>query len=54
MKLNKEWHVAHRMPVTATLQQRIDWHIEHQKNCSCRPIPQEILEEINAKKNNQK
>ena len=32
------------------MQQRINWHIEHQKNCSCRPIPQKILDEINAKK----
>jgi hypothetical protein len=39
MKLNKEWHLAHGMPANATWQQRIAWHIEHQKNCSCRPIP---------------
>ena len=50
MKLNREWHLAHRMPVNATLQQRIAWHIEHQKNCSCRPTPQKILKEINAKR----
>jgi hypothetical protein len=50
MKFNKEWHLAHRMPKKATLQQRIDWHVEHQKNCSCRPIPQKILDKINAKK----
>ena len=51
MKFNKEWHLAYRMPKNATMQQRINWHIEHQKNCSCRPIPQKILDEINAKKN---
>ena len=50
MKFNKEWHLAYRMPKNATMQQRINWHIEHQKNCSCRPIPQKILDEINAKK----
>jgi hypothetical protein len=49
MKLNREWHLAHRMPANATLQQRIDWHIEHQKNSNCRPIPKSILAEINAK-----
>jgi hypothetical protein len=51
MKTNKEWHLANRMPKNATMQQRIDWHIEHQINCSCRPIPQKILDEINARKN---
>jgi len=39
MKLNKEWHLAHRMPVNATLDERIAWHQEHKKNCSCRDIP---------------
>ena len=51
MKLNKEWHLVHKMQKNATMQQRIDWHIEHQKNCRCRPIPQKILDEINAKNN---
>jgi hypothetical protein len=50
MKLNKEWHLAHRMPANATLQQRIEWHIEHQKNCNCRPTPQKILAAINKNK----
>jgi hypothetical protein len=49
MKFNKEWHLAHRMPANATLQQRIEWHIEHQKNCGCRPIPEKILIEIKRK-----
>ena len=49
MKQNREWHLAHRMPAKATLQQRIAWHIEHHKNCSCRPIPKSILAEMNAK-----
>jgi hypothetical protein len=49
MKLNKEWHLANRMPANATLQQRIDWHIAHQRNCSCRPTPPKILAEINKK-----
>lgn len=49
MKLNKEWHLANRMPANATLQQRIVWQVEHQKNCNWRPIPKKILAEINAK-----
>ena len=46
MKLNKEWHRAHPMPKNPTLQQRLEWHIEHAKNCSCREIPEKLKEEI--------
>ena len=38
-KTNKEWHQAHRMPRNASDAQRMQWHIEHSQNCSCRPIP---------------
>ncbi|MBL7844375.1 MAG: hypothetical protein KF846_13060 [Cyclobacteriaceae bacterium] len=46
MKLNREWHLSHRMPKNATLDQRIAWHIEHHKHCSCREIPKSILDQI--------
>ena len=46
MKLNKEWHMAHPMPKNPTLQQRIDWHLENKKNCSCRKIPGNLKEEM--------
>jgi hypothetical protein len=42
MKLNKEWHLTHPMPKNPSLQQRIEWHIEHSKNCSCRKIPETL------------
>jgi len=41
-KLNKEWHLAHRMPGNATMEERIEWHLEHSKNCGCRPIPDKL------------
>lgn len=46
LKINKEWHLAHLMPKNATLDQRIQWHIEHAKNCNCREMPEKIKEEI--------
>lgn len=46
MKLNKEWHCANPMPKNAILEQRIAWHIEHSKNCSCRKMPTKIAEMI--------
>ncbi len=51
MKLNKEWHLAHPMPAGATLDQRIAWHLEHTKNCSCHDMPEKIKAEIAKRKN---
>jgi len=47
MKINKEFYLAHVMPSNPTINQRIYWHIEHQKNCNCRPIPEILSIEIN-------
>lgn len=41
--INKQWHKAHRMPKNPTHQQRIKWHTEHVKHCSCRPMPEKFL-----------
>jgi hypothetical protein len=46
-KINAEWHRKHRMPKHATIDQRIEWHLEHLKNCSCRTdVPPKLKEEI--------
>jgi len=45
-KFNKAWHQAHVMPKNAVLSQQIAWHLDHQENCGCRPIPQKLLEAI--------
>jgi len=34
------------MPANATIEQRIKWHIAHQKNCGCRPVPEKLMEEM--------
>lgn len=46
MKLNREWHKSHRMPKNPNQEQRIAWHIEHCKNCSCRKMPINLIEKI--------
>lgn len=38
----REWHLANPMPKNPTLTQRIRWHKEHQKICSCRPVPESM------------
>jgi hypothetical protein len=49
-KLNKEWHLTHRMPENATIEERIAWHLEHSKHCHCRPIPGKLKAEIKKRK----
>lgn len=45
-KINKEWHEKHKMPTNPTMDQRIAWHLEHVKNCSCRKIEGKLAEEM--------
>ena len=46
MKLNRDWHSTHKMPENAAIDKRIEWHLEHSKNCKCRPIPEKLKAEI--------
>jgi hypothetical protein len=50
MKLNKEWHLAHRMPKHPTEEQRLQWHIEHARHCQCREIPPKLKAELKRRK----
>lgn len=46
-KLNREWHLAHPMPMKSTLDQRVAWHLEHLQNCACRKdLPPTIQKEL--------
>jgi hypothetical protein len=44
--MNTEWHEQNRMPDDAGMAQRIKWHLEHARECGCRPIPESVLAEI--------
>lgn len=46
MEINSEWHSKNRLPEDPTLDQRVKWHIEHARHCSCRSVDEEILEEL--------
>ncbi|MBI2831653.1 MAG: hypothetical protein HYX79_05295 [Chloroflexi bacterium] len=46
MKINKDWHSKNKMPKNPSLDERMKWHIEHAKNCACRPIPDKLREQI--------
>lgn len=49
MKTNKEWHEKNRMPKNPTFEERVKWHLQHQKHCQCRPIPKKLAEEMDKK-----
>ncbi len=42
------WHRRHRMPARATIEQRVAWHLEHQRHCACRPIPKGLHRAVHA------
>ena len=43
MRINEQWHEQNRMPKNPSLETRINWHLEHARECSCRPITGEAL-----------
>lgn len=49
MSINKEWHEAHKLARNASLEERINWHLAHAANCSCRDIPESIKRELEAR-----
>ncbi|MDO8550040.1 MAG: hypothetical protein Q7S39_07825 [Ignavibacteria bacterium] len=50
MSINKEGHLKNKMPKNPALEERINWHITHTKNCSCREMPESIRREIEKRK----
>ncbi len=49
-KINVEWHDAHPMPKNATLDQRVEWHLEHQRECHCREgLPKTVQAELDRR-----
>jgi hypothetical protein len=49
-RINAEWHGDNPMPVNATLEERIAWHLAHAKFCGCRPMPPSIRAAIKKNK----
>jgi hypothetical protein len=47
--LNRQWHLAHRLPRQASLEQRLEWHLLHAANCTCRDMPENIRRELEAR-----
>jgi hypothetical protein len=48
--INKEWHLKNKMLKKASFEERVKWHLAHNKNCSCRPgFPKKLAEEMKRK-----
>ena len=46
-KINREWHLANKMPKSATFEQRIESHKAQLIHCSCRTdLPADIRKTI--------
>jgi hypothetical protein len=45
----KAWHRDHRLPARASLEQRVAWHLEHAKQCGCRPMPASVVAAIGTR-----
>lgn len=43
---NTEWHSKHRLPDNPTLDQRVNWHMEHARRCPCPSHDEDILPEL--------
>jgi len=46
--LNNEWHANHVMPPNPTRDQKIAWHAEHAVACGCRPVPADLMSDVEA------
>ena len=47
--INKAWHEAHKLPRNATLEERLEWHLEHAAHCDCREMPDKLRSELEAR-----
>ena len=50
MAINAKWHKANPMPKKSTDNQKIQWHVDHARECACRPIPKSILAKMKERK----
>lgn len=47
--VKREWHKTHVLASHAPMERRIEWHLEHVRECGCAPVPPSVLAEIRAR-----
>jgi hypothetical protein len=50
MKINRDWHLANKMPKNPTEEVRARWHTAHSENCTCREMTPAIKKLVEAYK----
>jgi hypothetical protein len=45
MAINIRWHSAHKLSAEPTVEEKIEWHRVHEKNCDCTPFPKKLKDE---------
>jgi hypothetical protein len=43
---NTEWHAKHALPQNPTLDERVNWHMDHARRCPCLSNDEDILPEL--------
>ncbi len=49
MQINAKWHSTHKIQKSPSIGQRIEWHREHMRHCSCRLVPERLKEEMSKR-----
>jgi hypothetical protein len=44
--MNAIWHRKHRLRKNAELERRLQWHLQHDVHCGCRPMPRSLKREL--------
>jgi hypothetical protein len=48
-KMNRDWHLANKLPKAASFEQRVEWHKAHLANCACRTdLPSDVRKAIES------
>jgi len=50
MTINKIWHEENPMPKKITPEQKLQWHVNHFRECGCREIPDKIKQLMKLRK----
>ncbi len=49
--MNTDWHDEHVLGSNASMDERVQWHLQHRDKCACRPIPQDVQAVIDQRAN---
>ena len=45
MAINIQWHTDNKLSADPSIEEKIEWHKKHEKNCDCTPFPKRLKDE---------